>query len=181
MSRRSAAFAAALTWVSLLALGCASPPQIRLSPQSPAAPGAAVWWSIGDPAGLRSPIVAIERSISSAACRQTIFCDRGVRWFDYHEGRLEHSSPPLPGVNAETDPDVFHAVLRQVCARASIAIPDGELAAIRSPRELAQSLERHCHDAQVASPAGMSYRQIDGELENFPHGADELSEAAKPF
>ena len=173
--------AAAAAWASLLVVGCATPPQMQLSPQTPETPGAAVWWYIRHPANLRSPIVAVEQRLSSTACRQTVFCDRGVRWFDYHRGRLKHSSPPLPGAIAETDTDVFGAVLRRVCVGASCAIPDEEIAAIRSPDDLIQSLQRHWRDAQVASPEGMSYRRIDGELEHFPHGVIELKEASKPF
>ena len=59
----------------------------------------------------------------------------------------------------------------------SHAIPDEELAEIRSPDDLVQWLHRHWRDAEVASPGGMPYSRIDGELEHFPHGAGELNEA----
>lgn len=180
-SRGAVRRAAVAAWASLLVFGCATPPQIRLSRQTPQTPGATVWWYIRHPADLRSPIVAVEQRLSPTACRQTVFCDRGVRWFDYHRGRLKHSSPPLPGAIAETDVDVFRAVLRRLCVGPSCVIPDDEIAVIGSPRDLVQALQRHWRDAQVAPPEGMSYRRVDVELEHFPHGAFELNNAFSPF
>lgn len=176
LSRGASMCTATSAFAALLALGCATPPKMQLSPQPPEKRGEAVWWYIRHPADLRPPIVAVERWLSSTVCRQTIFCQRGVRWFDYHRGQLKHASPPLPGPGAETDASVLRAVLRRVDA-----IPDDEIAAVRSPHDLVRALQRHRRAAQVASPEGMSYRQIDGEIEHCAHGAVELKEASKPF
>ena len=154
---------------------------MRLSPRSPSAIGGAVWWQVHHPQDIRHPIVGVERRVSSKACRQLIFSDRGVRWFDYDDRRIRHASPPLPDPTAEPDVAVFLALVRRLSAETPCAIPEAELAAIRTPRDLVRSLRRHWNDAQVAPPGGMSYRQIDAQLEHFAHGALELSEASRAF
>ncbi len=186
MNRHRTVRSLALTACAMLfAPGCATAPRMRLARQTPTVLGETVWWVANDPAGIRLPIVAIEHRADRTMTRQILFCDRGVRMFTYSGRRLDHSGPPLPGVGAEADIALVRAALRH-CQRSVAAadsqrlsvIPKEAVASIRSVRDVADLLDRYWPAARVEATVGLTYREIDGEMEHFAHGASELMKAS---
>ncbi len=164
------------------------------------------WWVIEDAQGIESPIVGIEiasagdavhrEGMGRGGMRQYIFCDRGIRVFDYEGRRLVHASGPVPPHDTSPDDALLGGAWRHVFGKMRVARGEQSVAGmgqavagdqgLRSgmehsgrPGAIVGVLEGDWSDFRVSPPEGLTYRGIRSELEHFPHGVFELLAAEK--
>ncbi len=164
--------------------GCATPHEMRLARRTPTTPGESAWWVAHHRTGVRTPIVGIEHRAADGRTRQVLFCDRGVRVFHYKHGRFARSSAPLSGPGPENDVAFIRATLRHYQPRSATdptPIPEESIAAIQTMADIVSLLARYRPNLRIEPDVGLTYRQVDAELEHCAHGAGALKEASKPF
>ncbi len=175
-------------FATILSSGCATPSLMRLSDRTPSRAGETVWWVSSDPAGTSAPLLGIEHRVDRRLSEQVVLSQRGFRRFRYSWGRLVRASAPLPASGACSDMAMVRWALEHyqnnpAGAGASTlwSIPPVALAAIASMQEIVDLCDRHWAGARVEPTMGLTYREINVELEHFPHGAFQLAEASEAF
>lgn len=161
---------------------------MRLTLQTPDRPGETAWWQSDDPTGARGPIVGIEHGYESGLTRQIVFCDRGVRIFEYHRQRLTSSSPPVSGPPGNPDTSVVRSALRRYSRNPAAApgmtlppLPEIAMSAVASTADIAALLAAHWSGIRTTPPPEMTYGRLAAELEHMAHGVSELVKASGAF
>jgi hypothetical protein len=167
---------------------CATPPKIRPASAArkahdPAQAPTATWWIAADPQRIEPPILGVEFENPPQSLRQYVFCERGVRIFDFQAGRLTHSSEPLPSVGTAPDEAVLRAAFRSLFNRFGAPENRDDCAEraenVHHVEWMIEILQACWPDRKSKGLEGMTYRGIREELEHFPYGVDQLIEAEK--
>jgi hypothetical protein len=168
--------------------GCAMPPRMRLTLQTPDRPGETAWWQSDDPAAARGPIVGIEHGYASGLTRQIVFSDRGIRIFEYHGKRLTRSSPPVSGPAGHPDASLLRSALRRYSRNPAAApvmtlppLPEIAMSAVASAADVGALLAAHWSGIRTTPPPEMTYEKLAAELEHLAHGVSELVKASEAF
>ncbi|MCP4251222.1 MAG: hypothetical protein GY778_29650 [bacterium] len=163
--------------------GCVSlpGPKMELAEADDEVPadGGRWWWSqLSDAPG--RPVVGVEQRVSPDRVRQWLIDDRGVRCFEYQDGRVATHGPPVGGGVVEGDFGLVISLIRTRFGRSDEpgwpgpALPADEVARLIGTRDLVTLLDRHWPATRSDPPAGLTAHQIRQAMDASEITLDDL-------
>ena len=140
---------------------------MELAEASDPSPGDRGRWWCSLPCGRPGwPVVGVEQRISSDRVRQWLLDDRGLRCFEYQDGRVSTHGPPVAGGVVEGDFALVVSLIRTCFGRPDEpgwpgpALPADEVAGLTGSSDLVALLDCHWPTTRVDPPAGLTAHQI---------------------
>ncbi|MCH7813476.1 MAG: hypothetical protein IID40_05590 [Planctomycetes bacterium] len=129
------------------------------------------WWCSLPSGGPDRPVVGVEQRVSSDRVRQWLLDDRGLRCFEYQDGRVSTHGPPVAGGAVEGDFALVVSLIRTRFGRPDEpgwpgpALPADEVARLTGSSDLVALLDRYWPTTRTDPPAGLTAHQISQAME----------------